>query len=50
MYLSNPYFWGRKANWIDRAVSLPTALVRLRLDGSLPEWEKQAVGTWVPAN
>ena len=31
-------------------VRLPTTLVRLRSDGSLPEWAKQPDGTWLPAN
>jgi hypothetical protein len=31
-------------------VRLPTTLVRLRPDGSLPTWKKQADGTWVPEN
>lgn len=30
-------------------VRIPTTLVRLRDDNDLPEWEKQADGTWVPA-
>ena len=30
-------------------VRLPTTLVRLRPDASLPAWSKQADGSWVPA-
>jgi hypothetical protein len=30
-------------------VRLPTTLVRLRADDSLPTWSKQADGSWVPA-
>lgn len=30
-------------------VRLPTTLVRLRHDGSLPTWQKNAAGEWVPA-
>jgi hypothetical protein len=29
-------------------VRVPTTLVRLRPDGSLPEWKKNAAGEWVP--